>query len=1375
MDFSTTKVYQRTRSCYEKIYLEFSKKKNAERIRNGGDGLICESGGDRDEPRVDGVVFMGESPGKSSEGLRGSNGRRDEIDAGSRKIKGGPKGREELGKVSKRGKNVRRGDLIDDFENNDDDGVGLAKSMRRGRSKSRIEEDFGGGKAEKILQRGKRRGKNVSRNGLVDESEDDCRHDDDGLQLTKSFGRNQSKFNVEGVSGSGKTKKKYKNRSNRGCLGVKRGLGENLKNQKRVGTDDSQQNSESDDDALSYLGDKARLSKSFGNNDSKSDHVSGKIEKKAEEGTTASNGDCSLAESEDDEGVIYLGDNVTCLDDYDPSHSSRVESNEVKVNAPELDSMRVDDENHDDSQGLKSAEKDEDDPQEFELSVEDSSDWCEEDDGDRRDLQPSEDDNDAAGVKDFIVISSSSSSDSEDGQEDENDMVDGYDDDPSVLEVVNIGDTGNEGLTEMVEKRMSDEGDKEEEEEEVCEGKYSLNGKSVDELGKNEKLNFIEPGVGKKRSGDGIDKQETLEGGLKKMRTDRDTEGWQEISTCLPSHLCPVPKLKNKQLIQEGPFFVEEHRKLDFSFEDDHDGGVEETYVQIVDEKGTQKAGKSTCRKLNGFGNKIDVIKILTDSMRGGGDKELLQRHVSPIEDSPPEEAPLDRVLSLKFRFEDEEDMKPEKSECEMEVDGLFDEMNMCLQFSEIGYSGAPVVDRGDANFLMEEADQFTRCRQGKHLLTINDQFGIICRCCSYVEMEIRDILPPLSKNGRGGHGRHDIDKSDNQKYSPDLQWADCHPESIHDSKRSTYEKGTVWDLVPGVKETMYPHQREGFEFIWKKIAGGTYIDKLDKCLSNGGSGCIISHAPGTGKSRLTIVFLQAFMRMYPNSRPLIIAPRCMLLTWEEEFKKWDVDVPFYILNNNECSGQEDTVAVSLLKQAGSGKSVRCLRMLKLYSWKKKSSVLGITYRLFESLAGEEGKRKRFVNTSPEHEEVKRILLQEPTLLVLDEGHTPRNDQSLVWKALQNVKTKRSIILSGTPFQNNFDELYNTLCLVNPELSYGITPIRSDDFSRKRGWKNNAARGQWDSITSGIRKKSQHKLHELKAVIDPFVHVHKGTILQEKLPGLRDALVVLKPTTTQQKLLGKMGGAKLSLETDYIMSLVSVHPSLLSECDTLNEGLRKVLKMFERDPRVGVKTHFLMELIKLSGALNEKVLVFSQYIKPLGFIMELLKAKFHWVEGRECLYMDGKQEEKPRQASINTLNDPKSEVKVLLASIKACSEGISLVGASRVVLLDVVWNPSVERQAISRAYRLGQTKLVHVYHLVTGTMEGEKYIRQVEKSHLSELVFSSKNGDSLNPKISPTVLADKILEEMVQHEKLQHMFEKVIYQPKESDLIHTFG
>ena len=88
--------------------------------------------------------------------------------------------------------------------------------------------------------------------------------------------------------------------------------------------------------------------------------------------------------------------------------------------------------------------------------------------------------------------------------------------------------------------------------------------------------------------------------------------------------------------------------------------------------------------------------------------------------------------------------------------------------------------------------------------------------------------------------------------------------------------------------------------------------------------------------------------------------------------------------------------------------------------------------------------------------------------------------------------------------------------------------------------------------------------------------------------------------------------------------------------------------------------------------------------------------------------MDGKLDVNQRQISINSLNDPKSDVKVLLASTKACSEGISLIGASRVVLLDVLWNPSVEQQAISRAYRTGQKKFVHVYCPVTSKWEVDK-------------------------------------------------------------------
>lgn len=102
--------------------------------------------------------------------------------------------------------------------------------------------------------------------------------------------------------------------------------------------------------------------------------------------------------------------------------------------------------------------------------------------------------------------------------------------------------------------------------------------------------------------------------------------------------------------------------------------------------------------------------------------------------------------------------------------------------------------------------------------------------------------------------------------------------------------------------------------------------------------------------------------------------------------------------------------------------------------------------------------------------------------------------------------------------------------------------------------------------------------------------------------------------------------------------------------------------------------------------------MFGQYLPPLKFMGELLKHLFRWSNGRELLYIDGNQDMKERQSSIKLFNDLKSNARVLLASTKACCEGISLVGASRVVLLDVVWNPSVQWRMLMGA-GLGLTPL----------------------------------------------------------------------------------
>ncbi|KAK1359439.1 SNF2 domain-containing protein CLASSY 4-like [Heracleum sosnowskyi] len=718
----------------------------------------------------------------------------------------------------------------------------------------------------------------------------------------------------------------------------------------------------------------------------------------------------------------------------------------------------------------------------------------------------------------------------------------------------------------------------------------------------------------------------------------------------------------------------------------------------------------------------LDGLRILADSLHSKG--EALKKFE---EDKP----------KYKFWFKNQDEKPVEKTDLDKHLDHLFKELEMCLTFEQIG-STQLEVDNGD--HCKTQTNTGTLCSQGIHHLVLDEQIGIICKFCSHVNQEIKHILPTFSKPSPQTRRAY-FEQSGCPVYSNDFRYSGA---GRHDSE--TYDAaGTVWDLVPGTRSSMYEHQREGFEFIWKNVVGGIIIDELEKPLSSSGSGCIISHAPGTGKTRLTIIFLQSFMKMYPDSRPVIIAPKSMLLTWEEEFKKWKINMPFHNLNNLEFSGQENPAAVSVSRKGrDSRNSENLTRLVKLMSWKMDQSILGITYALFDKLVRDATKN---ADCTPVVEQMGKALLKLPTLIVLDEGHTPRNNQSSIYNSLLDVETERRIILSGTPFQNNFDELYNTLRLVNPKF----------DGDMKKNLRN---------ISKELKSKwSGHKLKELKGMISPFVHVHKGKILQKSCPGLKDALIRLQPTDLQQELIGVMSSKDLKagyLELSYVISLVSVHPSLLPkryfqepQFSTYKDKLEKL----ERDPYSGAKTKFVVELCRMSEALNEKVLVYSQYIDPLIFIKKQLQTYFTWTEGREVLYMDGNTEAKQRQSLISSLNDPRSKVRVLLASIKACSEGIHLVGASRVVLLDVVWNPSVERQAISRAYRIGQKKMVYTYHLIGEEMDSKKFKIQTEKDRLSEIVFSSNDEDSCKENVPNIVCEDEILQQMFQHnDKLGGIF-----------------
>ncbi|MCD7468299.1 hypothetical protein HAX54_006351 [Datura stramonium] len=697
-----------------------------------------------------------------------------------------------------------------------------------------------------------------------------------------------------------------------------------------------------------------------------------------------------------------------------------------------------------------------------------------------------------------------------------------------------------------------------------------------------------------------------------------------------------------------------------------------------------------------------EFMKFVVESIINIDDPDKL---TSPEEK---EQVTVKETLPLILRFEKEEPLPQEKQEWEKEIEDLFAEMDMCTLESYIGFTNPSVLPM--------QGSKVSGCQMGNHHLVLDEQIGLICRVCSHVHLESKYILPPFAKRTRE---RHEIKYFEESSSLLDVDGFRFYDSSVvHDS--AVYVEGTVWDLVPmNAKATMYPHQREGFEFMWKNIAGDIILEKLREPLSGSKGGCIISHPPGTGKTRLTIVFLQAFLKQFPKCRPVIIAPSNLLINWEAEFQKWEVDIPFHNLNIKDFSFQEDEATLSVfhcLSRAGK-KNPHLIRMVKLRSWAKSKSVLGISYDLFRILTGEDGDGYT--------KEIREILIKLPGLLILEEGHTARNEQSLVSKALNKVETERRILLSGTPFQNNIKELYNTLCVVSPKFAA--------DLEQK-----------WASLSSSI-DKNVRALEELRDMIAPLVHRCSENVKKESLPGIRDTVIHLKPTDLQKQLLKRIPENPDSFYEQNLLSLISVHPSLVAKRNKFSD-LQSQLK--ERgcrlDPNTGVKMKFVVELIRLCDGLKERVIIFSQLLDPLNLIKEQLTSLFDWTLGREIIYMDGKLDVKQRQISINSLNDPKSNVKVLLASIKACSEGISLLGASRVVLLDVLWNPSVEQQAISRAYRNGQTKFVHVYCPVTSEWEVDKIEQQTRKRYHSDILLSRNEVNTCKTNPSCSVSEDNI-------------------------------
>lgn len=174
--------------------------------------------------------------------------------------------------------------------------------------------------------------------------------------------------------------------------------------------------------------------------------------------------------------------------------------------------------------------------------------------------------------------------------------------------------------------------------------------------------------------------------------------------------------------------------------------------------------------------------------------------------------------------------------------------------------------------------------------------------------------------------------------------------------------------------------------------------------------------------------------------------------------------------------------------------------------------------------------------------------------------------------------------------------------------------------------------------------------------------------------------------------------------------LATVHPKLLESHSSSHSGKFRVLDRL---------------LLTLYKTTTEKVVIISNYTSTLDLLSSLLSTR-----GLTHTRLDGSTPQSKRQDIIDAFNRTDHRATfALLLSAKSGGAGINLVGASRLVLFDLDWNPATDLQAMARVHRDGQTRPVVIYRLVTtGCVEEKILQRQLAKTGLAASVVDMKSG-----------------------------------------------
>ncbi|XP_022907582.2 lymphoid-specific helicase-like [Onthophagus taurus] len=522
------------------------------------------------------------------------------------------------------------------------------------------------------------------------------------------------------------------------------------------------------------------------------------------------------------------------------------------------------------------------------------------------------------------------------------------------------------------------------------------------------------------------------------------------------------------------------------------------------------------------------------------------------------------------------------------------------------------------------------------------------------------------------------------------------------------------------------------------------------KTLYQNGVNGILADEMGLGKT-IQVIALLAHLYEKRSSGPfLIIVPLSTLGNWQNEFKKFAPSLPVV-----EFYGD-------------------------IEERKKLQRSLFKTF----TLKGDNVPVKPIVITT-RHMVSKQLALFASIkfkCLIVDEAHMLKNYKSKVSCELRTLQCSNKLLLTGTPLQNNLDELWSILNFIMPMIFKRIDMFSS--FLLLEDLQDN------DKIIK--EEESTNIVSKIHRMLAPFILRRlKSEVLDDIVPK-KEVLVYCPLSQTQKNLysyaleknLNALAGKTIEEEEvidvdqprkkrkcrnenidytlDYIKKddcpIVNVNtsekrfftvdgqPYLTKLASVLNPvmlfkklanhphliqfPITEDLKERLVDQRLITESGKMMvldALLKKLHKTNHKVLIFSTFTSMLDLLEDYMG-----LAGYNFRRLDGSDRLDVRGISVDDFNND-SDVFIFLISTRAGGLGLNLTGADTVIFFDRDWNPQMDLQAQDRCHRIGQTKPVMVYSLITKNTIDEKIVslghvkRRLEKIVIKDGKFSNAN------------------------------------------------